>query len=114
MEGKYKQKIISGEFGDKKEGTTLRKVKLALKRMILDYEEKRREYEEDFDVYDFICETLGEGFAEPTVRKFLNINNSSFFEPEKFLALCDLCNDYRPVQVLKKYFDHRERIRERA
>lgn len=90
---------------------TLRTVKIALKRALKDYEDKRRDIDEGFDVYEYLQDTLAEGFAEPTIRKVLNVNNSIMLDPEKLLTLCDLINDYRPIEILISYMQSRIGLR---
>lgn len=112
-EVKHNQHIISLE-SNKKEGTNLRKVKIVLKRALEDYEQHRRNDDEFFDIYEFLFDKLGEGFSTSTTRNYLNPNNDRMFEPEKLLLICDLINNYRPIDALISYFNHRKSLRCRS
>lgn len=83
----------------------MRKVKISLKRALMDYEDKQREYDETFDVYEYLSETLGEGFAEPTLRKWVNIHQNSFCNHEQLLLISKLISDPRPVKILINYLE---------
>lgn len=92
----------------------MKKVKIALKRALDDYEDSRQTDDEFFDVYEFLNDSLGEGFSSSTTRNYLNPNNDRFFEPEKLLLICDLINNYRPIDALITYFNHRKSLRCRS
>lgn len=85
----------------------LRKVKTTLKRSIMDYESMIREKTEDefFDVFNYLQDSLGEGFAEPTIRKWLNPGNQNFPEVEKLITLCKQINDFKPLKATIKYLE---------
>lgn len=67
----------------------------------MDYEEQLREYDEGFDVYDHITESLG--IAESTLRNWLNISHNHFCDPSKLVNICSLINDPRPINLLSEY-----------
>jgi hypothetical protein len=87
----------------------LRKVKLVLKRALGDYEDKRREIDEFYDVYDDLSEQLGEAYSASKLRKWTNVNgnDNSYPDPEKALNICEKINDWKPVKILIKYLEAR-------
>jgi hypothetical protein len=102
---KEKQNIIPIKSTDNYLEVNLRKVKVALKRSLMDYEDKQRGFDETFDIYEYLSENLGEGFSEPTLRKWTNIHQNCFCNPDQLLLISKLINDYRPVKILITYLE---------
>jgi len=101
----YKADIINKESTNKE--FTLRNVKTCLKRALMDYESNVQKSTHDnfFDVYDHVSEVLGEGFSEPTLRKWLNISNTQFCQPQQLITLCNYINNRKPIDALIEYLD---------
>lgn len=78
-------------------------VKNATKRALQDYEEKRRQLHPEFDVYEFLHDTLKDGYSSFWVRKAINPFIEHFFEPQRLVVVCKLIEDKRPIQILIQY-----------
>lgn len=98
IESKDNDIIINKELTNNSEIISLKRVKIVLKRSLMDFEDKMKEQMNDeyFDVYDYIRD-LGEGFAEATVRRYLNTTTNDFFKPTQLVILCRNIKDKRPL-----------------
>ena len=100
------QQITTVESRDKPttKEINLIQVKTTLKRALLDYEDFMREIEgETFDVYENLRDCLGEGYAEATVRRWLNIHTNEFAQPERLITLCKHIGNNKPALKLAEY-----------
>jgi hypothetical protein len=102
---KYNQQIIGVKSTDREH--SLRIVKICLKRALMDYEAnvQKTTFDKFFDVYDHISEVLGEGFSEPTLRKWININTTHFCQPQQLIVLCNYIKNRKPIDALIEYMD---------
>lgn len=88
---------------DKQEIITLINLKVSLKRVLGDFENKMQEEDERYDVYFDLQENLGEGFAEPTVRKWLNTHNNEYPPLTRLVTLCRQIGASKPLRVAANY-----------
>lgn len=92
-------KLIQSHYSE----VTMVLVKQSLARALRDYETLQQDINPGFDIYLWLSETLGEGFAEDTVRKAINTHSTYFFVPEKLIAICRIISDKRTLKLLSDY-----------
>ena len=78
-------------------------IKVALKRILMDYEIEQRENNPAFDIYFEIQNELGEGFSEPTVRKWLTPNNGELPKPNQLATLSKFVKNRHAIDVAIKW-----------